>query len=105
MFGKISKREVYHHLNKAKYFIGKAYTNTKNFLGDVDQGVRTFKHIYGAVAPILDSYGIKSDNKHIIKAISGYDNIRNSVMENHDRVVNDLHKVKNSLRSRKFDIS
>ena len=37
MFGKISKREVYHNLNKAKYFIGKAYRNTKNFLGDVDQ--------------------------------------------------------------------
>ena len=94
MFGKITKRDVYHHFSKAKECLGNAYNHTKNFLGDVDQGVRTFKEIYGAVAPVLESYGIKPDNKHVIKALSGYDNIRNSVMENHDRVINDIHKVK-----------
>ena len=40
-----------------------------------------------------------------MKALSGYDNIRNNIMENHDRVINDIHKVKNNLRSKKFDIA
>ena len=94
MLGKISKRDVYHHFGKAKEFLGNAYNHTKNILGHVDQGVRTFKEIYGAVASVLESYGAKANNKHVMKALSGYDNIRHSVMENHDKVVNDIHKVK-----------
>ena len=43
MFGKITKQQVHHHVNRAKDFLGKAYTNAKNFLGDVDNGVKTFK--------------------------------------------------------------
>ena len=68
MFGKITKQQVSHHFNKAKNFLGHAYNHTKNCLGDVDQGVRTVKSIYGAVAPILESYGVNTNNKHIMKA-------------------------------------
>ena len=100
MFGIITKQQVSHHFNKAKNFLGSAYHHTKNFLGDVDQGVRTVKSIYGAVAPILESYGVHTNNKHIMKAVSGYDSIRHNVMENHDRVVNDINKVKNNLRQK-----
>ena len=103
MFGKITKQQVSHHFNKAKIFFGHAYNHTKNFLGDVDQGVRTVKSIYGAVAPILESYGVNTNNKHIMKAVSGYDNIRHNVMENHDRVVNYINKVKNNLRQKNLN--
>ena len=81
MFGRITKQQVSHHFNKAKNFLGHAYHHTKNFLGDVDQGVRIVKSIYGAVAPILESYGVNTNKKHIMKAVSGYDNIRHNVME------------------------
>jgi len=102
MFGKIRKQDVIRHFNKAKDFIGNAYHHTKNFLGDVDQGVRTIKNIYGAVSPILESYGVNTNNKHVMKAVSGYDSIRHNVMENHDRVVNDINKVKKKLN---YDIA
>jgi hypothetical protein len=46
MLGKITKHQIHHHFNKAKDFLGHAYKNTKNFLNNVDSGVKTFKSIY-----------------------------------------------------------
>ena len=95
MFGKISKQKVSHHFNRAKDFIGNAYHHSKRILGDIDNGVKTFKNIYSIVAPVLDSYGINaSGNHHVQKALNGYDSIRNNIVEKHDRVVNDINKVK-----------
>ena len=102
MFGKITKHTVNHHFNKAKAFLGNAYHHTKNFLGDIDHGVRTFKHVYGALAPVLESYGV-NPNKHVMKALTGYDNIRGQVMEGHDRVMNDINKVKGHLEKKKIN--
>ena len=105
MFGNITKQNVAHHFNQAKSFLGSAYHHTKNCLGDVDHGVRTFKQIYGAVAPVLESYGVNPANKHVMGALNGYDTIRSNVLENHDRVINDVNKVKNNLVKKhvKFD--
>jgi len=107
MFGKITKQHVAHHFNQAKNFLGNAYHHTKNFLGDIDSGVKTFKTIYGALAPVLDSYGIQSNNKHVMKALTGYDTIKNHVVEGHDRVMNDINTVKNNLvkKNVKFDFA
>ena len=105
MFGKMSRRDVAHHFNRAKNFLGNAYHQTRNFLGDVDHGVRTFKQIYGASAPVLESYGVNPANKHVMKALNGYDSIRNNVMEHHDRVVNDVNNIKNSLVKKKMNLN
>ena len=98
MFGKITKQQVQHHFNKAKSFLGNAYNHTKNFLNDVDSGVKTFKSVYGALAPILDSYGITSTHKHVMKALTGYDNVRNQVLEGHQRAVGDVKRLNDNLR-------
>ena len=107
MLGKITKHQIHHHFNKAKDFLGHAYKNTKNSLNNVDSGVKTFKSIYGALAPVLDSYGIHGQNKHVMKALTGYDNIKSHVLESHDRVINDVNNVKNNLakKSVKFDFA
>ena len=103
MFGKITKHHVKHHFNKAKEFLGNAYHNTKDFLGDIDSGVRTFKQVYGVLAPVLESYGVNT-NKHVMKALTGYDNIRGHVMEGHDRVMNDVNTIqKNNLQKKNVD--
>ena len=96
MFGKITKQQVTHHFNKAKDFLGNAYNPTRNFPGNLDHGVRTFKQVYGAIAPVLESYGVHTSNKTIMKALIGCDTIRGHVMEGHDRVVNDVHNIKNT---------
>jgi hypothetical protein len=107
MFGKITNRQVAHHFNKAKDFLGNAYNHTRNFLGGLDQGVRTFKQVYGAIAPVLESYGVNPGSKTVMKALSGYDTIRGHVMEGHDRVANDVNNIKNTFAKKniKFDFS
>ena len=85
MFGKITKQQVAHHFNKAKDFLGNAYHQTRNFLGNVDAGVKTFERVYGALAPVLESYGVSPRNKHVMKAFTGYDTINWQVMGGNER--------------------
>ena len=107
MVGKIRKQQVSHHFNKAKDFLGNAYNQTRNFLGNLDHGVRTFKQVYGAIAPVLESYGVNPGNKTMMKALTGYDTIKGHVMEGHDRAMNDASTIKNTLAKKnvKFDFS
>ena len=107
MFGKITKQQVSNQINKAKAFLGNAYNQTRNFLGNLDHGVRTFKQIYGVIAPVLESYGINPANKTTMKALTGYDTIKGHVVEGHDRVINDVNNIKNALAKTnvKFDSS
>ena len=95
MLGKISKKQVNYHFNRVKHFLGNAYNNSKQSLGDIDTGVKTFFlkniYIYSIVAPVLDSYGINGvGNNYINTALTGYDNIRNNVIHHHDKVMNDI---------------
>jgi len=40
-----------------------------------------------------------------MKALTGYDSIRNNVLENHDRVVNDVNNIKNNLVKKKVNLN
>ena len=108
MFSKLTRQQLVNGLGKAKNFIGTAYGHTKNFLGNVDHGVRVLKHVYGALAPVLDQYGV-SNNVHgnVMKAISSYDNIRHQVVDAHTKGSDNVNQVKNSLAKKKirFDFS
>ena len=107
MFGKITKQQVSNHFNKAKDFLGDAYNTTKSILGSLDGGIRDLKTIYSVVSPVLESYGVNTGNKHVMKALTGYDTIKSHVMEKHDRVMDDINKVKNTLGQKnvKFDFA
>ena len=94
MFDKTTKQHAAHHFNKAKDSLGNAYLRTMTFLGTVDAGVRTFKHVYGAVAPVLDSYGVSPGKKHVMNTLTGYETLEGQVMEGRDRVMNDVNHVK-----------
>ena len=99
---KITRQHLANSFNRAKNFIGTAYNNTKNVLSNVDNGVRLFKHIYGAAQPIIDQYVGHNNNlnKNIIKALSGYDNIRSQAMETHDGIENNINNLRNNLAKR-----
>ena len=101
MIGKMTKHHVARGLHHAKNFLGQTYHNTRNMLGNVDQGVRAFKQVYGAVAPVLESYGVPTGHKQVMKALTGYDNIRKNVMEGHDRVMGDVQGLASTLAPRK----
>ena len=92
MLGKINNHHVRQAFDKAKGFLGHAYNQTKGFLNTVDHGFRTAKHVYHAVAPLLDKYANSHSNQihsNVNKAINGYENIRNNVIEGNS----DIQKV------------
>jgi len=97
MFGKITKHHLAHSFHKAKHFLGHAYNQTKGFLNHVDHGVRTFKHIYDAVSPLVSKYANDHSEKihtHVNKAIGGYENIRNKVIEGDQDIQTLKHRLK-----------
>lgn len=106
MFGKITRQQVNHHFNRAKDFLGNAYHRSRKVLGSIDSGIQTARNIYSVVAPVLDAYGVKaSNNPHITKALNSYDTIRNNIVEKHDRVANDLGRVRDSLAKKKINLN
>ena len=108
MFGsKINKHTFHQTYRTAKNFLGHAYHHTKHVLGEVDNSVKMAKHIYGAVSPILDSVmgsNYTNLNKNVMKAVSGYDTIRNKVMDSHDSVLHNVDQVSSNLKKHNIDI-
>ena len=102
MIGKVSSDYVRYNFNKAKTSIGNKYAEGKRLLHNVDHGVRLTKKVYSAVAPVINSLAGNENfskiNKHVIKAISGYDNIRQSVMKNHEQAEGHINQTVSNLK-------
>ena len=98
MFGKITKQHVAHSFHKAKKVLGHAYNQTKGFLNHVDHGVKTFKQIYDVVSPLVSKYANNHSEKihnNVNRAIGGYENIRNKVIEGDQEFQTVKHRLKN----------
>ena len=102
MFGsKITRHNIHANLRRAKNMLGGAYHHTKSILGDIDHGVRVAKTLYGAFSPVLDSLmgdKYKMMNNNVMKALSGYDGIRNTVMTGHDEIQHNVNQVTSNLK-------
>ena len=69
-------------------------TPQKNFLGNVDNGVRLFKTVYGALQPALEHYGAGDHiNNNVMKVLNGYANIRNKAVEAEGHLDNVKHNL------------
>ena len=104
MLGKINKHSLVQGIHKTKQFIGNAYHKTKNFLNGVDHGVRVFKKVYGAVSPLIDQYEGHGINWNGMKAINGYDTIRHKVLDSHDEIRDNLHKIQSNLNKNSVNL-
>jgi len=84
------------HMSNLKNTFGRGYAHVKNVLGHVDRGVSIAKKVYAILAPALDHYGGGGLHQHAVKAIGGYEHIRNKVMDGHQatqKVVGALKKA------------
>ena len=97
MLGKLNRSHVERFYNSAKHHLGNAYHHTKNVLHNVDHGIRTAKTVYSVLAPYIEQYGGSHVNKHAVKAIGHYEDIRHKVMEGHGKASNEIHDIKNRL--------
>ena len=68
-------------MGRAKNFIGQGYQRLSKFAGEVDCLAGVGRRAFGFLAPILEDLGASSALTHGMKAIKGYDQIRQNVME------------------------
>ena len=60
-----------------------AYNQIKNEFGITYNGIQTLKHIYGAVAPLLDKSAKSHSNNinsKVMKAVGGYEHSTNKII-------------------------
>ena len=89
-----------HAFNKAKHFVGEAYSKSKNVINNIDSGIKIGKHSYSSISPLLDKYlgnHSKAIHDNVMHEITKYDDIKNKVLENHDNLYNDYNNVKHKL--------
>jgi hypothetical protein len=100
MFGKFNR----HHLNSiyhnTKKHLGNVYHHTKNVLGHIDNGISVGRTILGAIRPLLEQYGQKHINKHAMKALTHYDDIKKRVVDTHDNVENHINDISHKLKGK-----
>jgi hypothetical protein len=66
--------------------------------------MRVAKQVYSALAPAIEHYGGGHVNKHVIKGIGGYEQMRNKVMDAHDNALQHVNQVTGSLKKAKVNI-
>ena len=108
MFNKLTRRNIGHAYNNVKNFLGSAYHHTRGFVSEVDKTVKYGRVIYGALAPVIESalgsQHFNKVNKNVMKGLSDYENVRNTVMEGHERVLNQTSNVISNLKKHNISI-
>ena len=86
---------VFHRtMQNVKRHLGAGYQHLKNVAGHIDHGVHIAKQIYSVVEPVVRHYaGNNHIHHHAMKAMGGYESIRNNVIEGD----NDIKKVRKNL--------
>jgi hypothetical protein len=102
--GKLTPHHIARGFQNLKHHITSGYHHTKNFLGNVDNAYKTAKKVYSIVAPHLEHFGGGNINKHVVKAIGGYEHVRNKVKDAHDNVAHHVNKVGGDLKKANINI-
>ncbi len=76
-------------LRNVKSHIGNGYNHLKNIAHTVNHGFNIAKQAYAIVEPVIRHIaGNNNLHHHAMKAIGGYENLRNQVVEANHHVVN-----------------
>ena len=91
---KFNKHVFKRTMSNLKHHIGNGYNHVKNIAGHIDHGFSVAKEVYRVLEPVIKEYsGNNHIHGHAIKAISGYENLRNQSMEAHHHVSTVGHKI------------
>ena len=93
MFHKFNKHQFKHTISNIKNHIGNGYHHVKNIAGHIDHGFSVAKQIYRVLEPVIKEYSGHNLHGHAMKAITGYENLRNQAMEANHHATNIGHKL------------
>ena len=86
--------------NNTKKHLGNVYHHTKNILGHIDNGINVGKTIFSVIQPYLEELGQNNINKHAMKALTHYDDLKKKVVDTHDRAENTYNDIAGKLREK-----
>lgn len=98
MFGKLNRHNLNTIYNNTKKHLGNVYHHTKNVLGHIDNGINVGRTIFSVIQPYLEQYGQNNINKHAMKALTQYDDIKKRVVDTHDKVESGLNDITDKLK-------
>ena len=101
--GKITHQGFNNGLMHLKHRVGTEYQRTKHFLGNVNHAYNTAKKIYSVAGPHIDRLTGSDVNKHVIKAMNGYENLRSKAIAA-DNTIGKVAQVVNKLGNHKVSI-
>jgi hypothetical protein len=107
MFGqKFTKQGFFNAINNTKNMFGHVYHHTKNFLNKFDDGVKVAKKVYSIVEPPISHFVGQNNKAHqgVMKAVSGYDEIKHKVINHHENVLNRVHDVHSKFKKAGLNI-
>jgi hypothetical protein len=93
MFHKFSKHNFKQTYSNLKHQIVHGYHHVKNIAHNIDYGVSVAKHIYEAFEPVLREHGQHHLHGNALKAISGYENLRNQALDANHHITTIGHKL------------
>ena len=81
-------------LNNLKSRAIHGYNQVKHIAGHIDHGISIAKQVYGVLEPVLRQYNPNHGqiHQHAIKALSGYENLRNQALEVNNQINHVSHK-------------
>jgi hypothetical protein len=99
---KITPQGLRQLFSRVKSHLHAGYHHTKNFLGKVDHAVQTGKHIYNAIEPVINHYvpthHYNAIHNTAIRGLSGYESLRNKVIDHHEDAVHQVGRVASNLK-------
>lgn len=99
MFHKFNRHHFRQTLANLKHHAITGYQHLKHIGHNIDYGVQIGKHIYKTLEPVIKEYSghHHAIHNHAIKAISGYENLRNQAMDANHHLSTIGHKLSGLL--------
>jgi hypothetical protein len=93
MFQKFSKNQFKQTISNLKHQVTRGYHHVKHVAHNIDYGVSVAKNVYHTLEPIIKAHGGHHIHGHALKALSGYETLRNHALEANHHATNIGHKL------------
>jgi hypothetical protein len=90
-------RSLQSHWHTAKRVIGDGWHGAVKLAGQLDQGMRVSRRLFGALQPALDQFAGGAGSTHMMNAFKAYDSTKSDVMHGYNQVEQMRNRIKRQV--------
>jgi hypothetical protein len=90
-------RSLQSHWHTAKRVIGDGWHGAVKLAGQLDQGMRVSRRLFGALQPALDQFAGGAGSTHMMSAFKAYDSTKSDVMHGYNQVEQMRNRIKRQV--------